>query len=99
MDGIGTVEGVLLRAENPSHMRLESLLLRDGVVCNQLPLLNVPILPLMQSDTLVFTTEGIRSGCAKDLSTHDPPPTMANQILATCSTRARTMRSFSLRRL
>ena len=80
--GIGNVEGLVLHAEGSPHSRHEYLLLRGGVVGGQLPSLSASIVPLTQGDTLVFTTDGIRGGFAKDLSTSDPPQEMADRILA-----------------
>jgi serine phosphatase RsbU (regulator of sigma subunit) len=80
--GIGNVEGVLLRAEGSLHSQHEYLLLRGGVVGDQIPSLNASIIPLMEGDTLVFTTDGIQSGFAKDLSASAPPQVMADRILA-----------------
>lgn len=80
--GIGNVEGLVLRAEGSPHSRHEYLLLRGGVVGDQLPSLGASIIPLMQGDTLVFTTDGIRGGFAKDLFASDPPQVMADRILA-----------------
>ena len=80
--GIGNVEGLVLRGGSSPHPKHENLLLRGGVVGDQLPSLSASIIPLMQDDTLVFSTDGIRGGFAKDLSPNDPPQVMANQILA-----------------
>ena len=80
--GIGNVEGLVLRAEGSPPPKHENLLLRGGVVGDQLPSLSASIIPLMQGDTLVFTTDGIRGGFAKDLSASDPPQVIADQILA-----------------
>jgi hypothetical protein len=80
--GIGNVEGLVLRAKGSSLPKHENLLLRGGVVGDQLPSLIVSNIPLMQGDTLVFTTDGIRGGFAKDLSASDPPQVMADRILA-----------------
>ena len=80
--GIGNVEGLVLRAEGSPTPRHENLLLRGGVVGDQLPSLSASIVPLMQGDTLVFTTDGIRGGFAKDLSASDQPQVMADHILA-----------------
>lgn len=80
--GIGNVEGLVLRTEGSPHLRHEYLLLRNGVVGDQLPPLSASIMSLMQGDTLVFTTDGIRGGFAKDLSVNDPPHVMADRILA-----------------
>jgi phosphoserine phosphatase RsbX len=80
--GIGNVEGLVLRAEGSPPPKHENLLLRGGVVGDQLPSLSASIIPLMQGDTLVFTTDGIRGGFAKDLSVSDPPQVTADRILA-----------------
>jgi len=80
--GIGNVEGLVLRAEGSPTPRHENLLLRGGVVGDQLPSLSASIIPLMQGDTLVFTTDGIRGGFAKVLSASDPHQVIADQILA-----------------
>ena len=39
-------------------------------------------MPMIEGDTLIFVTDGIRSGFAKGLSTSDPPQLMADRILA-----------------
>lgn len=80
--GVGNVEGLILRAEGSPHSRYEYLLLRGGVVGDQLPSLNASILPLIRGDTLVFTTDGFRSGFAKLLSPNDPPQVIADCVLA-----------------
>ena len=80
--GIGNVEGVVLRAKSFPHSRDEYLLLRGGVVGGQILSLSASIIPLMQGDTLVFTTDGIRGGFVKDLFVNDPPQVMADRILA-----------------
>jgi len=80
--GIGNVEGLVLRGEGSPHPKHENVLLRGGVVGNQLPSLSASIIPLMHGDTLVFTTDGIRGGFANGLSASDPPQVMADQILA-----------------
>ncbi|TKS63123.1 MAG: hypothetical protein EWM73_01778 [Nitrospira sp.] len=80
--GIGNVEGLVLRAEGSPPSKHENLLLRGGVVGDQLPSLSASIIRLMQGDTLVFTTDGIRGDFAKDLSSSDPPQMMADQIIA-----------------
>jgi hypothetical protein len=80
--GIGNVEGVVLGAEGSPHSRHEYLCLRSGVVGGTLPSLNASVMPMMEGDTLIFVTDGIRSGFAKGLSTGDPPQLMANRILA-----------------
>lgn len=80
--GIGNVEGLILRAEGSRHSRHEYLLLRNGVVGGQLPPLSASIMPMMQGDTLIFATDGIRGGFAKGLRPSDPSQLMADRILA-----------------
>jgi serine/threonine protein phosphatase PrpC len=80
--GIGNVEGVVLGAEGSRHSRHEYLCLRSGVVGGTLPSLNASFMPMKEGDTLIFVTDGIRSGFARGLSTGDPPQLMANRILA-----------------
>ena len=80
--GIGNVEGVVLGAKGSPHSRHEYLRLRSGVVGGTLPSLNASFMPMMQGDTLIFVTDGIRSGFAKGLSTSDPPQLIADRILA-----------------
>jgi negative regulator of sigma-B (phosphoserine phosphatase) len=80
--GIGNVEGVVLSAEGSPHSRHEYLCLRSGVVGGTLPSLNASFMPMMKGDTLIFVTDGIRSGFAKGLSTSDPPQLIADRILA-----------------
>jgi serine/threonine protein phosphatase PrpC len=80
--GIGNVEGLVLRAKGSPHSRHEYLLLRGGVVGGQFLSSSASVMPLMQGDTLVFTTDGIRGGFAQDLSASDPPQVMADRILA-----------------
>jgi len=80
--GIGNVEGLVLRAKGSPHSQNEYLLLRGGVVGGQFLSSSASVMPLMQGDTLVFTTDGIRGGFAKDLSASDPPKVMADRILA-----------------
>ena len=80
--GIGNVEGLVLRAEGSPRSRDEYLFLRSGVVGGQLPSLSASFMPVMQGDTLIFVTDGIRRGFAERLSASDPPQLMADRILA-----------------
>ncbi len=80
--GVGTVEGLLLRAQATSPRR-ESLLLRGGVVGVHLPALAAEIVPVTPGDTLILTTDGVRSDFSNErLSHQDPPPKLADYILA-----------------
>jgi phosphoserine phosphatase RsbX len=80
--GVGNVEGLLIRSDAEVRPRYESLLLRRGVVGSRLPPLYATILPVMRGDTLVFVTDGIRSGFERGLTLTEPPQQMAKGILA-----------------
>jgi len=80
--GIGNVEGLVLSVESSPRPRDEYLFLRGGVVGGHLPSLSASFMPVMRGDTLIFVTDGIRSGFAKGLSMSDPPKLIANRVLA-----------------
>ena len=80
--GVGNVGGVVVRAEASVSPRQESLLLRSGVLGNQLPSLQASIIPIMRGDTLILVTDGIRSNFADVVRVSDPPQLIANRILA-----------------
>lgn len=80
--GVGNVEGWLLRAEATANLKQESLLLRGGVLGSQLPPPYASIIPLMNGDTLIFATDGIRNGFTQEVNLSDPPQKIADAILA-----------------
>ena len=80
--GVGNVGGMVIRAAASSSPRHESLLLRGGVVGNQLPSLYASIIPIMRGDTLILVTDGVRSGFADVVNASEPPQRIANHILA-----------------
>ncbi|HYE34069.1 SpoIIE family protein phosphatase [Methylocaldum sp.] len=69
--GVGNVDGLLLRTAGSPPTR-EALLMRGGVVGDQLPPLRTAYLPIAAGDLLIFTTDGIRSDFATRLSLIDP---------------------------
>ncbi len=79
--GVGNVEGKLLRADPPTNPRVESLLIRGGVVGDQLPPLFPAVLPIEPNDILIFSTDGIGSGFVHEVSRRDSPQQIADQIL------------------
>jgi hypothetical protein len=79
--GVGNVQGVLMRADAKKGNVRESLLLRAGVVGSQLPALQAAVLPIVQGDTLFFTTDGIRSDFSVSLSARENPQRAADRIL------------------
>jgi len=80
--GVGNVEGMLLRADAKAVISTERLMLRGGVLGYQLPPLRESIIPVMQGDTLILVTDGIRSGFEKELKPGDRPQQIADGIMA-----------------
>jgi hypothetical protein len=80
--GVGNVEGVLARADPGAAPPQELLLLRAGVVGEQLPPLQPARLALSGGDLLLFATDGIRSGFAADLPLALGAQRLADRILA-----------------
>lgn len=79
--GVGNVQGVLVRADAKKGNVQESLLLRAGVVGSLLPALQATMLPIMQGDTLLFATDGVRSDFSTTLSARENPQRAADRIL------------------
>ncbi len=66
--GVGNVSGLLVRANHGTPRSYERLLLRGGVVGYRLPTLRTVVFPLSLGDTLIFVTDGIRSGFTEVLT-------------------------------
>jgi len=79
--GVGNVEGMLFRHDAEEKTTHESLLSRRGVVGGRLPPLNAAILPVARGDTLIFATDGIRSGFESGLNLRASPKEIADRIL------------------
>lgn len=77
--GVGNVSGVFLPHSCRSSQ--ETLLLRAGVVGHQLPHLHAATLPLTPGDTLILTTDGVRSDFADGLLLNGTPRELAERIL------------------
>lgn len=69
--GVGNVSGLLVRANHRTARSYERLLLRGGVVGYRLPTLRTVMFPLNLGDTLIFVTDGIRSGFTEVLTDQD----------------------------
>ncbi len=80
--GIGNVEGILLRDTSR-----ERLLLRGGVLGDQLPKLKESVIRVMQGDTLIFATDGIHSGFDTGINPADKPQQIADRIMEQFSRR------------
>ena len=85
--GVGTVEGVLLRAYATMSPRRESLLLRGGVVGVHLPALAASIIPVVRGDTLILATDGVRTDFSERLLPGLSAQQMADRIVADSGTR------------
>jgi len=59
----------------------EQLLLRAGVLGDHLPALQASIVPVTIGDTLIFVTDGIRSGFEEGIKLDKPPERIASGIL------------------
>jgi negative regulator of sigma-B (phosphoserine phosphatase) len=80
--GVGNVSGVLLRADPKASPPREMLLARGGVVGYRLPTLRSASHSLAPGDTLIFSTDGIRSGFTQNLVLNGAPQEIADRILA-----------------
>jgi hypothetical protein len=80
--GIGNVRGVLVRGNGKEGDGLETLLLRGGVVGDQLPALQATVLPISRGDTVYFATDGIRGDFADTLTARENPQRAADRILS-----------------
>jgi serine/threonine protein phosphatase PrpC len=80
--GVGNVEGVMMRAHPDGKPQKEFLLSRPGVLGGPLPLLDASVTPIGPGDTLVFATDGIRSGFDQELNSHEHPKEIAANIMS-----------------
>lgn len=78
--GVGNVTGVVVRNGGTSTTR-EYLLVRGGVVGYRLPPLRTFALSLNPGDTLIFASDGIRSGFLEDIPVHLSPRELAENLL------------------
>ena len=83
--GVGNVEGARLRLDENAKLSVETVPLRGGVVGYQLPPLRPSLLSLQPDDTIIFATDGIRSGFVKDFRAKNlsmKPQQLADRVLA-----------------
>jgi len=78
--GVGNVEGVVLGFNGKKHSN--ALLMRSGVVGQQLPGLQVSTIDVHPGDTLILTTDGIREGFLGSIHHNASPRELAGQILS-----------------
>ena len=79
--GVGSVQGMLLRANPRAVSPRESLMLRGGVLGRQLPVLHASVVAVAPGDRLVFATDGVRSTFAPEWNADEPTQTLADRIL------------------
>jgi negative regulator of sigma-B (phosphoserine phosphatase) len=81
--GVGNVTGLLLRADRKTERPRETLLSRGGVVGYHLPSLYPAVHPVYPGDTLVFATDGLRSGFPEGVALEHSPQQIADHLLGT----------------
>ncbi len=81
--GVGNVVGVLMRNFQKTSPRIESLLVRAGVVGYQLPDPHPLVMPIEPGDTLILATDGVRDLFTEILPAVIEPQRLANRILTT----------------
>ena len=79
--GVGNVTGLLLRADSQAERARETLLPRGGVVGYRLPSLYPVVISVAPGDTLIFATDGLRSGFTEGVPLSDAPQQIAEHIL------------------
>lgn len=80
--GVGNVDGILIRSNASARTTSEFLNAARGVVGARLPGLRAAVLPIIRGDTLIFVTDGIRSGFDEGLPIGNSPQQIADRILA-----------------
>jgi negative regulator of sigma-B (phosphoserine phosphatase) len=79
--GVGNVDGYLVRADETTKRRRQSIVPRGGVVGFQLPTTNATSVSLTPGDMLILATDGIASGFI-DGYYRGTPQRIADDILA-----------------
>jgi hypothetical protein len=80
--GVGDVAGHLVLADPSAVPEQSTLTTLGGIVGGRIPPTRPSVMPVSNGDTLVFATDGIRSGAAIGLRAADSPQSVADQILA-----------------
>jgi negative regulator of sigma-B (phosphoserine phosphatase) len=80
--GIGNVEGVLLFADPGARSPRAVLVQRGGIVGARLPQSHVRVIPVSDGDTLVFATDGVRTGFLDAPAPAGAPQAIADDIMA-----------------
>lgn len=80
--GVGNVEGLLLRRGSDSAISEKFLLQRSGVIGDRLPSVVASTKTMFDGDTVIFSTDGIRTGFDEGLNLRSTPQQIADSILA-----------------
>jgi len=80
--GVGNVEAVLLLADQTLQPSRTTLVTFGGIVGAEQPRARAWIVPVAPGDTLIFATDGVKSGFADGLAPSGPPQQLADGILA-----------------
>jgi phosphoserine phosphatase RsbX len=78
--GVGNVTGIILR-NGTADKKQETLLAQGGVVGFRMPNVRSVNLPIHPHDTVILSTDGIRSGFLEDAPLTQPPQQLADFIL------------------
>jgi serine/threonine protein phosphatase PrpC len=78
--GVGNVEGFLLHPSASSGQ--ESLLVRGGLVGDQLPHLSASTLLVTKGDVLILATDGVRPDFVRNVILTETPQQIADRIMA-----------------
>jgi hypothetical protein len=80
--GVGNVEGLLILGEMGSMARKKSLIPARGVIGDRLPPMTASTKTMFKGDTVIFSTDGIRTGFDESLNLRSTPQEIADSILA-----------------
>ncbi len=80
--GVGNVEGVLLYADRAARPARTTLIAPGGIVGSELPRVQAQVISVTPGDTLIFASDGIKSGFADDPPLDAAPQQLAERILA-----------------
>lgn len=79
--GVGNVEGLLVRGDPQARPAREHLPLHGGVVGYYMPVVKETVRLLQPGDTLIMSTDGVRSDFEQALDLHQPVAALAQDIL------------------
>jgi hypothetical protein len=80
--GVGNVEGLLIRRGLDPIARENSLMLGSGVIGDRLPPIRVSTKSVSHGDSVILSTDGIRTGYDEGLNLRSSPQQIADCILA-----------------